>query len=148
MMRHLPDDTSLHRYLNSEKDYFFMENDIAQNYDAYGYHDRLDFQFRLCDIASMTRDMHTWSKALCALYRELSPWAKDKPAFEDLPKLHEEVYKSGLLYIPVAPGRPVPNISFEKYQLFHNFEVKLRVLHKAAGLLNRSRADPMTALGR
>jgi hypothetical protein len=118
--------------------------DVSEFHGAFDYIHRLNNLFYSADQAAINQDIYMWWSVLLTLYRELSTEmkAKEDEQFQvDIAKINELVKD----YTSVAQ-MGITDINMELFQSLQKFEKELRRIQKAAGLQQKIRDDPGSAL--
>lgn len=121
------------------------ERDQSEFNMGISYLQRLNSLFYYCDYASMNLDAFRWFHTLMTLYRELSTEMKEEEIIEWDNKIKNI---SILINIHLKNNQKTisslidPNL----YNELHQFELFIRNVLKDAGLQNKMKEDPGSAL--
>lgn len=122
------------------------ERDQSEFNMGISYLQRLNSLFYFCDYASMNLDAFRWFHTLMTLYRELSTEMKEEETIEWDNKIK---IISNLINNQIKDNQKnvCGGINPILYNELHQFELFIRNVLKDAGLQNKMKEDPGSALG-
>lgn len=108
---------------------------------------RINFYFAQAEDAAINLDVYTWMHSLATVLRELSTETKNDDELERLEEIRKRCSDAVNNYLGQQnKGRNMGQVSPKIYEELHKFDLELRKLFKASGLMMKMQDAASRAL--